>query len=228
MSKAVLLRIWRATRDLALIALLVFGARSVIADWNHVPSGSMKPTLLVGDLIFVNRLAYDLKLPFTTWHVAEWGAPRRGEIVVFDSPSDGRLLVKRVIGVPGDTVAMRDNALFINGEPVAYSNAAEPEADELPAAERTGSMFALEHLPDAAHPIMLSRIAATAPAFGPVAVPDNHYLMLGDNRDQSADSRYFGFVPRDAIRGRAIGVIASFNPEQHFLPRGGRFLNGLE
>ncbi|MFV1997221.1 MAG: signal peptidase I, partial [Acidiferrobacterales bacterium] len=91
-------------RDIAIVALLIFGARSAIADWNHVPTGSMKPTIVEGDLIFVNRLAYDLKVPFTTWHLAKWGNPQYNEIVVFFSPANGDRLVKRVIGVPGDTV----------------------------------------------------------------------------------------------------------------------------
>src|SRR5215831_15298421 len=96
---------WKQTvRPLLIVALIIFSIRSSLADWNDVPTGSMKPTILEGDRIFVNKLAYDLKVPFTTWHVAEWSNPKRGEIVVFDSPKDGQRLVKRVIGVPGDTV----------------------------------------------------------------------------------------------------------------------------
>ena len=127
----------KLSRDIAIMALLIFGARSAIADWNHVPTGSMKPTIVEGDLIFVNRLAYDLKVPFTTWHIAEWDQPKRGEIVVFFSPANGDRLVKRVVGVPGDIVAMHRNRVFINGKPLAYGpldkkfmDALTPEAKE--------------------------------------------------------------------------------------------------
>src|SRR5678815_2482625 len=109
------LRLWKKEiRPLLLVALVVFAARSSLADWNDVPTGSMRPTILEGDRIFVNKLAYDLKVPFTTLHLAEWGNPQRGDIVVFFSPHDEKRLVKRVIGLPGDTVELRDNTLVIN------------------------------------------------------------------------------------------------------------------
>src|SRR3954449_2152472 len=89
-------------RSIALLALVIFAARSSLADWNDVPSGSMKPTILEGDRLYVNKLAYDLKIPFTTFHLAEWSNPQRGDIVVFFSPHDGQRLVKRAVGLPGD------------------------------------------------------------------------------------------------------------------------------
>src|SRR5881227_3277938 len=100
-------------RPLLIMALVVFSIRSSLADWNDVPTGSMKPTILEGDRVFVNKLAYDLKVPFTTWHVAQWDNPRRGEIVVFYSPYDGKRLVKRVIGLPGDTIELHHDRLLL-------------------------------------------------------------------------------------------------------------------
>ncbi len=95
-----------------LVAILIATSiKSSLADWNTVPTGSMKPTIIEGDRIFVNKLAYDLKVPYTTTHLAEWGNPERGEIVVFYSPEDGKRLVKRVVGVPGDTISMQDSKL---------------------------------------------------------------------------------------------------------------------
>src|SRR3954466_10033334 len=105
---------------LAILAVVLFSIRSSLADWNDVPTGSMKPTILEGDRVFVNKLAYDLKVPFTTLHIAEWSAPRRGDIVVFYSPKDGRRLVKRAVGLPGDMIELRDDQLFINSEAVEY------------------------------------------------------------------------------------------------------------
>ena len=90
-----------------MLALVMFSMRSSLADWYHVPTGSMKPTILEGDRVFVDKLAYDLKVPFTTWHLAEWSQPQRGDIVVFFSPKDGTRLVKRVIGLPGSRTLQR-------------------------------------------------------------------------------------------------------------------------
>src|SRR5687768_1884972 len=104
--------------------VLAFSAfRSSIADWNDVPTGSMNPSILEGDRIFVNKLAYDLKVPFTTWHVAEWDAPERGEVVVFYAPTDGTRMVKRVIGLPGDTITLEENRLYVNGVSASYGPA---------------------------------------------------------------------------------------------------------
>src|SRR5580704_17520292 len=103
-------------KTLLVMLLAMFTFRSAIADWNDVPTGSMRPTILEGDRVFVNKLAYDLKVPFTTWHIAQWDNPARGEIVVFFSPADGKRLVKRVVGLPGDRIEMVDERLIVNGE----------------------------------------------------------------------------------------------------------------
>src|SRR5438874_7678772 len=110
----------KQAKPFLLMVLVLMSFRSAVADWNDVPTGSMKPSIIEGDRIFVNKLAYDLKVPFTTIHIAEWSNPKRGEIVVFDSPRDGTRLVKRVVAVPGDTVQLSSNTLVINGQPVQY------------------------------------------------------------------------------------------------------------
>ena len=117
-TRARLRRYWRKEiKPILIMALVLFSVRSSLADWNDVPSGSMQPTILVGDRILVNKLAYDLKVPFTTWHLAQWSNPQRGDIVVFYSPHDGTRLVKRVVGLPGDTVELQNEQLVINGQP---------------------------------------------------------------------------------------------------------------
>src|SRR3954452_17041153 len=113
-------RVWYEARPILVMLVVLFSFRSAVADYNVVPSGSMKPTIIEGDRIFGNKLAYDLKIPFTRIHIAQWADPKRGDVVVFDRPSDGVRLVKRVIGVPGDTIVLRDNPLFINGQPASY------------------------------------------------------------------------------------------------------------
>src|SRR6266705_2431156 len=112
---------WRQEiRPLLILALVLFSIRSSLADWSDVPTGSMKPTILEGDRVYVNKLAYDLKVPFTTWHIVEWSNPQRGDIVVFYSPYDGQRLVKRVIGLPGDHLELRNEGLILNGQPIVY------------------------------------------------------------------------------------------------------------
>src|SRR6185436_19200873 len=113
--------LWREwIKPFAVVAAVVFPLKSAIADWNWVPTGSMKPTILEGDLVLVNKLAYDLKVPFTLQRLAEWSNPERGDIVVCFSPYDGTRLVKRVIAAPGDEIEMRNNILFVNGTAVNY------------------------------------------------------------------------------------------------------------
>ena len=128
---SIILRGWGFSLVVALLIATSF--KSAIADWNDIPSGSMKPTILIGDRIFVNKLAYDLKVPYTSLHLTKWSDPKRGDIVVFYSPKDGKRLIKRVVGLPGDTLAMRQNRLFINGQFVKY----EPLPQEILRSNRT-------------------------------------------------------------------------------------------
>ena len=220
-------RLWKNWLQPFLICLLVIAPfRSAVADWNDVPTGSMKPTILEGDRIFVNKLAYDLKVPFTNWHVAEWGDPERGEIVVCTSPADGRLLVKRVVGLPGDVVALEKNRLIVNGKSRTVATVPQNAVPQIPAAQRGQHVFASERLSatDPGHVIMLTPGRRSSRSFGPVVVPQGRYLVMGDNRDNSFDSRGFGFVPREDILGRARGVVFSFDPE----PRWERFFTRLD
>src|ERR1039457_1305216 len=128
------------------IGLIIFSVRSSLADWSDVPTGSMKPTILEGDRVYVNKLAYDLKVPFMTRHIAEWSNPRRGDIVVFFSPRDGTRLVKRVVGLPGDTIELRNDGLVLNGQAVEYQPIAEERLRDLAPADLASSVFAVERL----------------------------------------------------------------------------------
>jgi len=220
---------WRQEiRPLVILVLVMCSLRSSLADWNVVPSGSMKPTILEGDRVLVNKLAYDLKVPFTTWHIAQWSNPQRGDIVVFYSPKDGTRLVKRVIGLPGDTVELRNERLFLNGRPVDYATLEPNIPAQLSGSERARSLFASEHLPDHSHAVMAIKGVQAMRTFGPVQVPEGHYFMMGDNRDNSFDSRYFGTVDRSRILGRATDVVISLNPEDFWVPRWSRSFSALD
>jgi signal peptidase I len=214
-------------RPLLILALILFSIRSSLADWNDVPSGSMRPTILEGDRIFVNKLAYDLKVPFTTWHIAEWSNPQRGDIAVFFSPHDGTRLVKRVIGLPGDTVELRNNQLVINGVPVEYQPIAEELLHYIPAAERAGRVFASEKLPGQTHAVAGFPAAAAPRTSVPIVVPAGEYFMMGDNRDDSFDSRFWGTVKREKIVGRATAVVLSLDKNNYWLPRWKRSFTSL-
>jgi signal peptidase I len=221
--------LWRKDlRPMLIMALILFAARSSFADWNKVPSGSMKPTILEGDRVFVNKLAYDLKVPFTTVHLAEWSAPKRGDIVVFSSPKDGTRLVKRTVGLPGDTVELRGDKLIINGATVEYKSITDELIPDLSASDRANSVYAAEQLPGRSHLVAGIPAVSALRNFGPVQVPAGCYFMMGDNRDNSYDSRYFGVVKRSRIVGRATAVVASLDADHHWRPRWDRFFSSLD
>jgi signal peptidase I len=213
----------REWRGFIIFLAVMFSFRSAIADWNQVPSGSMLPTVLIGDRIFVDKLAYDLKVPFTTMHLALWDNPRRGDIVVFYSPADGERLIKRVIGLPGDVIAMRDNRLVVEGESISYADRRAGSGEEGQPQE-----ILMERLGSKAHLMMTTPQRPALRTFTPVRVPDGAYLVMGDNRDNSNDSRFIGFVPRDAIVGRVSRVAFSLDPDRWFAPRTDRFFTALD
>jgi signal peptidase I len=217
-------RWWRAYRSTVLFLCLMLGFRSAWADWVTVPTGSMNPTILEGDRVLVDKHVFGLRIPFTRVHLTAGENPARGDIVVFDSPVDGTSLVKRVVGVPGDVVSVEGDRLTVNGHTAHYS------------ARDIGSVSGLLAATAAEHPLLLREGGLGKPhdvmilpgrparrSFETLVVPDGMYFMMGDNRDNSADSRYFGFVPRSDIIGRATRVIVSFNPDRHYAPRSGRF-----
>jgi signal peptidase I len=216
---------WLRPFVLTLAALFVF--RSVVLDWNVVPSGSMKPTILEGDYIVVNKLAFDLKVPFTGQPLLEWGNPGRGDIIVFTPPGKTERYVKRVVGVPGDVLELRDNELFVNGQRASYEPLDPGVYQDLPAQARTSGEFAREVVAGRGHPIMLHPDRPGPDSFEPLVVPPGHYFVMGDNRDNSEDSRVFGLVARERISGRVSVVALSLDPLRHRLPRWARFFHGL-
>jgi signal peptidase I len=172
-----------------LAAAIALTARASLADHYVVPSGSMEPTVLVADRVFVDKLAYGLRIPLTDAYIARFGGPSRGDVVVLTSPESGIVLLKRVVAVGGDRVRVHDGLVEINGRPSGVEG-------------NGGQLY--ENLDGRSH--LLSLDHTGGPEFGPVEVPKGQVLVLGDNRGNSEDGRMFGFVPESAILGRAEGV----------------------
>lgn len=212
---------WRDTVvPLLAVLAVVLPLRSAVADWNDVPSGSMRPTILEGDRIWVNKLAYGLRLPFTMAWLARWDAPRRGEIVTLASPENGVRLVKRIVGLPGDRISMQFNRLVVNGEPVPYEILDARMPGELPDGAPTNIILAREGIGEQGHPVLFTPVLASRiDHFEEIEVPPDHYFFMGDNRDQSRDSRILGMATLDQIYGRVTHVALSVDPERWFLPR---------
>lgn len=210
-------KFWHEQKAFIIFIFLMCVFRSAVADWNTVPSGSMLPTIEIGDRILVNKLAYDIRVPFAAISLFKLGDPVRGDIIVFDSAASGKRLVKRVVGVPGDEVELKDNVLFINGVQAKYTlvNAAEGVLDQT------------EELLNVEHDVRQQVTGSALSNFSPITVPPDSYLAMGDNRDHSADSRVIGFVPRGEIVGRTRSVVMSLDYDNYYLPRADRFFHPL-
>ena len=222
-------KIWRDWRGFLLFIAIMLLFRSAIADWNQVPSGSMIPSILVGDRIVVDKLAYDLRVPFTLVRVASWGDPKRGDVVTFPSPEDERLLVKRIVGVPGDVIELDNNQLIINGERASYEPIDPGQIAHLNIADTHHYRFFRETILGDERSIMLhkSQHPSYTNSFSPTRVPDGQFLMMGDNRDNSRDSRIIGFIMRDRILGQAKSIAFSLDYENYYVPRMDRFFEDL-
>ena len=208
--------LWNNNKLFLLFIGLMLVFRSAVADWNEVPTGSMKPTIVEGDRIFINKMAYDLRIPFSHISMLKIADPVRSDIIIFDSVASDKRLVKRVIGIPGDVIAMKNNVLIINGQQLSYQ----------PFKSNSSSLSLTENVLGREHQINIKINGSRLANFSPVTVPQNHYLVLGDNRDNSADSRVIGFVPRTEIVGQATSVI-SLNYDNYYLPRTERFFQTL-
>ncbi|NEV62388.1 signal peptidase I [Thiorhodococcus minor] len=186
--------------------------RSFLVEPFRIPSNSMMPTLLTGDFILVNKFSYGLRLPVLNAKFVEIGEPRRGDVVVFKFPLDPRTdYIKRVVGLPGDEIAYRDKTVYVNGEAMpqlpigTYTGVGSGR-------EMTGARQALESLDGVEHMILTRSEAPDLPfgcqvlAYGAVRVPEGQYFVMGDNRDNSNDSRCWGFVPEENLVGKAFAI----------------------
>lgn len=222
---------WRDWRAFFIFVILMLIFRSAIADWNHVPSGSMNPGILEGDRLVVDKIAYDVRWPFTLHRIARWGHPERGDIVTFPSPETEKdLLIKRVVAMPGDTIELIANRLVINGVQATYEPLSSEEVDALPMSSRGAYDFMYEEILGDRRVVMWAKRRSRDHGmrnFDPVRVPEGYYFMMGDNRDHSRDSRAIGFIERRRVIGRAHTVAFSLDLENYWRPRVRRFFTEL-
>lgn len=197
--------------------VVVFAMRWSLADQYYIPSGSMEPTLQIGDRILVNKMAYDLKIPYTSLVIAHKDDPKRGDIIVFSNPRDEVTMVKRIIAIPGDKVEVDDGFVTINGQPI--EGTAEGQAALAKGGGDLLESSVTYHEKFGEKEVTIQRLPfLSRPHHFSFDVPPDQYFAMGDNRDNSADSRVWGFVPRDHLKGRAFAVFWNMRFE-NFLPK---------
>lgn len=209
----------RDVRHLVIMAAVILTGRSVLADWYVVPTGSMKPTILEGDRVFVWKSAYQIRIPFSKIRLFSTGKPERGDVVVVRNPDGGTIpFVKRLIGLPGDVIELKNEILTVNGKAMPISLLPGIHADD-----GETILLGTENLLGRTHPV---RILPDRPAFrnfGPITVPEGEVFVMGDNRDESRDARFFGTRPMTDLLGRAVGVMWSWHQDFFKGPRWTRF-----
>src|SRR5688572_5788897 len=196
---------WEWTKSLLIAFVLFLLVRTFLVEAFRIPTGSMENTLLVGDFLLVNKAVFGAEVPLLHRHLPAFAQPRRGEVIVFVPPHDPtKNYVKRLIGLPGDTLEMRGKVLYRNGRRQVENYVRHSGLGDTYTA---GMNWQCRFRPADAR----GRCRPTRDSWGPVVVPENHYMVLGDNRDDSEDSRYWGFVERTALRGRPLFIYYSFD-----------------
>jgi signal peptidase I len=203
--------LWEWTKSIVVAVGVWLLLRTFLVEAFRIPSGSMENTLLVGDFLFVNKAIYGAEVPFTGWHLPAFREPARGDVLVFDSVEDeGLKVVKRLIGFPGDTLAMKGGTLYRDGKRVEepYARHDNPTKSESPESRQKMHDWQVKHL--------AGDTAGYQPDlqdWGPIVVPPDSFFMMGDNRDLSYDGRYWGFLPRNNVRGTPLVVYYSYDPD---------------
>jgi signal peptidase I len=204
---------WEWIKSIAVALLLFLLIRTFLFQAYTIPSGSMEDTLLVGDYLMANNAIYGAHIPLTGWRTPAFREPRNGDVVVFRPAYNQPVIdvVKRVVGVPGDTLRMVETVLHRNGRPLdePYLEPNYMPDVPMPAEGFPSFRWHLELMPAG---VERAGYAPTRDNWGPLVVPPEHFFLLGDNRDQSLDSRYVGPIPRQVVRGRAIFIYFSYDP----------------
>jgi signal peptidase I len=201
---------WEWTKAISTAILLFLVIRTFLFEAFKIPTGSMEGTLLVGDFLLVNKAVYGAEIPYTHTRLPAFSPPRRGDVIVFQPPHDPhKNYVKRIVGVAGDTLEMRDKVLYLNGR--AQTEPFARHTDPLTDPARDEMLWQYQYLVH--RPAHWSEYHPTRDTWGPLVVPPGKYFALGDNRDNSEDSRFWGFVDAEAIKGRPMFVYYSFETD---------------
>ncbi|MFK7956538.1 MAG: signal peptidase I [Lysobacterales bacterium] len=203
-------RIGRENLPVLFVLLGIATFRTAVADWSHIPSSSMEPNFYPGDYIWVEKFSYGPSIPLVNKRLPGWGSPQRGDIVTFVPPHTDEVYIKRVMGVPGDEVTVSGPKVWINGQPLAQT------FERLP----NGNVQVVEEVDGSAHTLLFSANLGLSPVKRTFKVPSGEYFMMGDHRNNSEDSRVWGFAQEDQIQGRVTHVAVSFASER---PWGQRF-----
>lgn len=212
-------KFWSEFKSISMIIVTVLAFRSVFFEPFKIPSGSMIPTLLIGDFILVNKFSYGFKVPFSDWfsdpvYITGPGKPERGDVIVFKYPKDESLnYIKRVIGLPGDTVEIIEKVVYVNDKPIETKaiDGKEIMEDMDDKFKRYNFKFFQTQTGDHDHISQIDQDNIWYPNFKKIKVPEGHYFVMGDNRDFSQDSRYWGFVPFQNVKGEAILIWFSWS-----------------
>jgi signal peptidase I len=203
--------LWEWTKSICVAVVVWLLLRTFLIEAFRIPSGSMENTLLIGDFLFVNKAIYGAEVPLLGTHLPAYREPARNDVLVFDSvEEEGLKVVKRLIGMPGDTLEMRGGALYRNGQPVdePYVRHDAPTKSESPEYRLKMRLWQVKHL--------VQRDTASynpdLQDWGPIVVPPDSLFMMGDNRDLSYDGRYWGFLPRASVRGTPLIIYYSYDP----------------
>ena len=221
---------WESFKALLLAVLIALFIRWLFIEPFRIPSGSMIPSLLIGDQLLVNKLVFGPNIPFTTRKLWLPRAPRRGEVVVFRYPKEPQTdYIKRVVGLPGDKVEMRDGILFVNDRKIERVQAGTYDGPVGESGCSNGPFTLLdEQLGQCNHKIILCQDEWEPRNFGPIIVEPEHFFAMGDNRDKSSDSRSWGQVPFSHLKGKALFIHLPLDPDRHYLPRWERFFRWID
>lgn len=224
--------VWEWTKSILIALVLFVVIRTFLIQTFVITSGSMRDTLLVGDFLMVNRLALGSRIPGTSIRTPGYSEPRRGDVTVFDPPHEENLkLVKRLVGMPGDTISMREKVLYIDGIPQSEPYARYEDVEGETNATDPWMAWQRQYLVDT---VDVGRYRPTRDDWGPIVIPPDHYFMLGDNRDASLDSRYWGLLERWRLEGKAFFIYYSYDrdalvPFPFFQEvRPGRIFDGIQ
>ncbi len=218
-------------RSMSVFLVIIFAIRSSIICPYTVPTGSMEPTIKAGDRIFVNKMAYNLRIPFTQIPIFSFSPPKRGDIIAFKYPVDPSIdYIKRVIGVSGDKVVIENGVLFVNDQRVPLEPVTDrSDLEDISDPNRNIKEIYSEDLKEVKHIIITNPPIFSRRIDGTWKIPKDHFFVMGDNRDNSQDSRYWKYVPMEYIHGRALFVFFSFYWKE-YVPqiRTDRFFSGLK